>query len=371
MNMSLGGNPIAGNCDGSNPAWTPVLDSVVAAGVTVVASSGNEFASTGVSAPACLTDTVAVGALTSNFSTVAAYSNSGSMLDIVAPGTSINSTDEGGGYLAATGTSMASPHVAGAVAVLKSAAPCLTPAQVRDALDQGTEVVDSRNGISRPELDLAAAVSHVLATSGCAATELGTRLSGDFNGDGDDDGAVFTGSAWEVSLSNGSWFNAPATWASFSTKSGWTAHVAGDFNGDDRTDIANFNTSNGTVVDLQVERIEVHDIEVVGLLDELGVDESGGRRLHRRRQSRHRQLLPRERHMVGWSIDGLGFRHLAVVEWRGNRVAPGRRRRHRQRRAQRPGGLRLRHRFMESGRLDRIVVLVDAVTAACHPARIG
>ncbi len=246
VNMSLGGGPIVGNCDASNPSWLPVLAAVKVAGVTAVVSSGNESSSTGISAPACLTDTVAVGALTSTFTAVASFSNSGSMLDLVAPGSSITSTDDAGGYVTATGTSMAAPHVAGAVAVLRSAAPCITPDQVREALGTGPAIVDSRNGLSRPELDLGTAVTFATTATGCAAVNVGTALAGDFDGDGDDDAASFSNGVWEVSLSNGSTFGSGSAWATFSSKTGWEAHVVGDFDGDGKDDIANFNTNNGT-----------------------------------------------------------------------------------------------------------------------------
>lgn len=65
--------------------------------------------------------------------------------DVVAPGVSIHSTIPGG-YLALQGTSMASPHVAGAAAILKEAHPDWTPLQIKAALMNTAKVLTARSG---------------------------------------------------------------------------------------------------------------------------------------------------------------------------------------------------------------------------------
>jgi hypothetical protein len=73
------------------------------------------------------------------------------------------------------------------------------------------------------------------------------HIAGDFNGDGKDDVASFhPGSgSWWVTFSHGD-ERKTAEWGRFLPGTGWTNHVAGDFNGDGNTDIASFHSGNGT-----------------------------------------------------------------------------------------------------------------------------
>ncbi len=102
-------------------------------GVTMVAASGNE--ASGVSYPAACDHVIAVGALDSNDS-LAYFSNRGAALDLTAPGVSILSTFHGG-YQKMSGTSMASPVVAGCASLVLAAHPGYGPSQVEQALKGG------------------------------------------------------------------------------------------------------------------------------------------------------------------------------------------------------------------------------------------
>jgi hypothetical protein len=108
-------------------------------GTIIVFSSGNENGAVGY--PANVNPKIiVVGAITSG-GIRSSFSNYGSQLDVVAPGSGILSTmlNNTTGYL--DGTSMATPHVAGVCALILSVNPCLTNQQVRDIIEQTSQKV--------------------------------------------------------------------------------------------------------------------------------------------------------------------------------------------------------------------------------------
>ena len=123
---------------------------VIAAG-----NSGNA----GVSFPGCVSTALTVGAVDSKDS-IASFSGRGSAVDVTAPGVSLYSTWLGTGYATLSGTSMATPVVSGTVALVKSAHPDWTPAQVINAIkttakDLGAVGFDNNYGNGRARANLA------------------------------------------------------------------------------------------------------------------------------------------------------------------------------------------------------------------------
>jgi subtilisin family serine protease len=117
-------------------AYSPSLEAAVqesiSAGITYVVAAGNQDMNATRVSPAGLPGAITVGA-TDRRDRRASFSNYGSVLDLFAPGVGITSSWGSGDTATAvsSGTSMASPHVAGAVALVLDAAPAMTPAQVR------------------------------------------------------------------------------------------------------------------------------------------------------------------------------------------------------------------------------------------------
>ncbi len=122
---------------GDDLVFKSAVDNLVASGVVVVAAAGNNPGLVG--APASYPAAIGVGAMTDD-GQVWRNSGRGRSLgsdvkpDLVAPGVGITSTVPGGGWSRLTGTSMASPHVAGVTALLRQAQPDLTPEEVKAVL---------------------------------------------------------------------------------------------------------------------------------------------------------------------------------------------------------------------------------------------
>jgi len=137
MSISIGGGSFTGeNCD-SDPLAAKV-NWVVSQGLTVVVAAGND--GRGVSSPGCASGAIGVGAVDSN-NNVVYFSGRGKALDIVAPGVSIYSTLIGG-YGTMSGTSMATPHVAGVVTLLLDANSGLTTSEIKNALYDSADPVN-------------------------------------------------------------------------------------------------------------------------------------------------------------------------------------------------------------------------------------
>jgi subtilisin family serine protease len=123
INLSLGGpgDPYE-DCSSASTATCMVklaIESANAAGVKVVAAAGNEGNSTDISTriPAGYAATIAVAA-SDESDQIANFSNSGlSLADVTAPGVSVLSTTNNGGYGVKSGTSMATPHASGVFAL--------------------------------------------------------------------------------------------------------------------------------------------------------------------------------------------------------------------------------------------------------------
>jgi serine protease len=153
INLSLG-----------SPAFSPadeaLFEQLWQSGITVVAAAGNE-ASSAPSYPAAYNHVISVSAVDSRRG-LARYSNTGPTVDVAAPGgdngidingdgypdgvlstgATLSGSEPGFAYTFLSGTSMAAPHVAGVIALMKSTNPALTAADVETLLQRGELTVD-------------------------------------------------------------------------------------------------------------------------------------------------------------------------------------------------------------------------------------
>ena len=163
VNLSLGGAVSVSACD-SDPTKA-MIDQLRAAGIATVVAAGNGGFLNALSSPGCVSTAISVGSTsdgTPGFSPadqVSAFSNSSTLLTLWAPGEVVTSSVPGGGFATFQGTSMAAPHVAGAWAVLKQRNPLASVSAVVNALvSTGRPILDVRNGVTKPRIDVAAAV---------------------------------------------------------------------------------------------------------------------------------------------------------------------------------------------------------------------
>ncbi|MEA2192737.1 MAG: in [Solirubrobacteraceae bacterium] len=171
-NMSLGGIGSDSACN--DGGMHQAICNSVNAGITYAVAAGNESDDAKNHVPAAYDQVITVSAL-ADFNglpgggaaatcradvddTFADFSNYGADVDIIAPGVCILSTWKSGDYNTISGTSMATPHVAGAAALYKSTNPGASPAQVKSALQAagnlGWNVATDRDSAHEPLLNV-------------------------------------------------------------------------------------------------------------------------------------------------------------------------------------------------------------------------
>ncbi|MEZ5671878.1 MAG: S8 family serine peptidase [Thiotrichaceae bacterium] len=181
VNMSIAGSTLySDSCD--DDVRKAAVDSLINVGITVFVAAGNDGGLTNgkstLAAPACLSNTIAVGAtydkiyntpnttlvctkVVADPNTAACFSNSSPWLDILAPGSEITSSWKGTATATQVeaGTSMATPMASGVAALMLQKNSALTPAQIKAKLKKtGVDVTDT-NSITRRRINALAAVN--------------------------------------------------------------------------------------------------------------------------------------------------------------------------------------------------------------------
>ena len=191
ISMSLGDGGQYNNATLCNTASAGIsINAAIGQGIFVAVASGNNAYTNGISYPACVTNATSVGAVyDNNLGSVgwgactdtatskdkfACFTNRDELLDVLAPGYAIYSTKIGGGFTTKGGTSMSTPHVAGAAALLqnynkKLYGTALTPQNIESILkSRGKSVYDSSTGLTFPRIN---ATNSVYAIQTCTDSD--------------------------------------------------------------------------------------------------------------------------------------------------------------------------------------------------------
>lgn len=169
VNMSLGSGSYASPCDSDSRKLA--IDNLRGVGIATVVAAGNGSQTDGLSAPACVSTAISVGASTDSDTAggadkVAPYSNVSPYMSLFAPGSTITSSVPGGGFQTWSGTSMAAPHVAGAWALMKSKSSAASVSDVlADLTGQGVPITDTRTGgsVTKPRIQVDQSIAALVA----------------------------------------------------------------------------------------------------------------------------------------------------------------------------------------------------------------
>jgi subtilisin family serine protease len=186
VNLSLASERLftsSQSCDAASASQRLAIERLREGGVASVAAAGNDGQSDLLAAPACLSNVISVGS-SSLRDRLSGFSNSASFLSLLAPGEGIESSRQGGGTGVSSGTSMATAHVAGAIALLREATPSATVGELENALGlTGVPIRIPGGDLSVPRIDVEAARALLTATIDPDPAPVGTEQE-DGTGDG-------------------------------------------------------------------------------------------------------------------------------------------------------------------------------------------
>ena len=118
ISMSIGTtNTYTSACDSTYASTTTAINSAVARNISVIVAAGNNGNETNISSPGCIANSIAIGSVT-KADAISSFSNRNSLVQLFGIGSLITSSKRNGGIVEESGTSMATPMVAGAFALV-------------------------------------------------------------------------------------------------------------------------------------------------------------------------------------------------------------------------------------------------------------
>ncbi len=234
-NLSLGGGQATTNCDSSKASYKTIVDNLRSAHIATAIATGNDGWCGAISSPACISTAFAIGASSDTDLELSFNNWSDTLQDFFAPGGSINSSTgtSDSSYGSWNGTSMATPHVAGAWALLREYNPTATVNEISAALaTTGVQITTGcGTGVSKPRIEVNLASALLGDGSHSEATK------GDLSGDGTADVLIRNntfGVLYMVKMDSGT-----AAFESVSAldKTAWDVAGIGDITGDATADV--------------------------------------------------------------------------------------------------------------------------------------
>ncbi len=148
ISMSLGTAILfTGECDSFSPSTAFFINEANKNGIAAVVSTGNQANPGAIALPSCMSSAIPVSA-TDKQDVIASFANRNSLVKLFAPGKNVETTKSGGGYGYASGTSVSTPMVAGAIMIINqimmgvNGVQTATPLQIEDSLyENGFEII--------------------------------------------------------------------------------------------------------------------------------------------------------------------------------------------------------------------------------------
>ncbi len=164
VNMSIGGGKYSSNCDNAYSPIKTAMKNLRDVGIATVVATGNNGDCGAIDAPACISSAIAIGATSKNDSQCSFNNWHDDLQDFFAPGQDILSArgNYNTSYASWSGTSMATPHVAGAWAIIKQMAPNASVSEIFQALDDTGTMIQTtcyNSNKSKPRINIDKAIN--------------------------------------------------------------------------------------------------------------------------------------------------------------------------------------------------------------------